>query len=248
MPPRKRSTWQSSTKLSATKLPDDLADFVDCNADADLDIMEREPHRSPRKMRLKTRHQGRASGITMPKRLFDEESMDSDDMADIASFFTRAKAVPLMPRSQAWSEALPEVDASSRDRLMALLADAGLQERKVCGDGNCQFRALADQLYGDEEHHHMFRAQAVQQMESCTEAYCGFVQGSFDRYLARMRRDGTWGDHVTLQAAADALGLEVHLLSDYMTDAYIQVIPKAHKSKKILKLCFWAEYHYNSVQ
>jgi hypothetical protein len=29
----------------------------------------------------------------------------------------------------------------------------GLAEREVVGDGACQFRVVADQLYGDERHH-----------------------------------------------------------------------------------------------
>lgn len=56
-----------------------------------------------------------------------------------------------------------------------------------------------------------------------------------------MSCDGTWGDHVTLQAAADALGLRIHVLSDYLQEAYIEVLPELRKSTKVLQLCFWAE-------
>lgn len=181
----------------------------------------------------------------------DAEGIDIDELQKrrLSHFFSKAKAVPLrLQRDKLSTRPESAARAASYARLTALLKANGLKERKVRGDGNCQFRALADQLYGQEEHYGLLRQQAIQQMETSREDYCNFVLGSFDRYLARMRRSTTWGDHVTLQAAADALGVEVHLLSDYLTDSYIQVIPRVSKSSKVLRLCFWSEFHYNSVE
>ncbi|CAJ1387112.1 unnamed protein product [Effrenium voratum] len=73
------------------------------------------------------------------------------------------KAVPLEPKVVAPElETSQEAEAARRHaRLERLLAAHGLAERPVAGDGNCQFRALADQLYGSEEHHDAIRAQAA---------------------------------------------------------------------------------------
>ncbi|CAJ1412334.1 unnamed protein product [Effrenium voratum] len=73
-------------------------------------------------------------------------------------------------------------------------------------------------------------------------------RGRFESYLAHMARDGAWGDHVTLQAAADVLGVRIHVVSDFLEEAYIEVTPEQQKSSKVLKLCFWAEVHYNSLE
>lgn len=46
--------------------------------------------------------------------------------------------------------------------------------------------------------------------------YAGYIVGqSYDAYLADMSRDGTWGDHVTLQAAADAYQVPVYLVTSF---------------------------------
>jgi hypothetical protein len=111
----------------------------------------------------------------------------------------------------------------------------GLRERKVEGDGSCQFRAVADQLYGDERHHMEIRRAAVLQLEKDACHYCDFVEGDFDSYLVNMSEAGTWGDHVTLKATADAFGVNINLLSSYSADI-VAVQPREAKSEKVRHL------------
>jgi hypothetical protein len=51
----------------------------------------------------------------------------------------------------------------------------GLCERKIKGDGNCQFRAVADQLYRDNKFHLDVRRIAVHQLRSNPTTYSQFV-------------------------------------------------------------------------
>mmetsp|Transcript_115309 Transcript_115309/g.330981 ORF Transcript_115309/g.330981 Transcript_115309/m.330981 type:complete len:184 (-) Transcript_115309:95-646(-) len=164
------------------------------------------------------------------------------------------KAVPLEPKvvaqpppNDAAAAARDREENPSRERLARLLRRHGVKERDVAGDGNCQFRALSDQLYGSEDHHASVRQLVVAQLTKEPDRYTGFVPGRFRDYVGGMARDGTWGDHVTLQAAADALGVEIHVLTDFLTDGYLEVVPKERKSQRVLRISFWAEVHYNSV-
>eukprot|EP00971_Amphidinium_carterae_P083778 1658155-Amphidinium_carterae.2 len=63
-----------------------------------------------------------------------------------------------------------------------------------------------------------------------------------------MSCDGCWGDHVTLQAAADTFGAQIHVFADSLMDSFIDVTPHVAKSKKVLQLSFWSEIHYNSLE
>merc|ERR1712039_497278 len=94
-------------------------------------------------------------------------------------------------------------------QLQAVLERHNAEAQKVIGDGNCQFRALSVVLFGDEDHHVMIRQSIVEQLRLMHERYEGFVHEPFDEYLERMARDGSWGDHVTLQAAADIFACAV---------------------------------------
>ena len=40
-----------------------------------------------------------------------------------------------------------------------------------------------------------------------------FVPEDYASYVAEMARETTWGDHITLQAAADAYGLGPHIIT-----------------------------------
>ncbi|XP_054813031.1 OVARIAN TUMOR DOMAIN-containing deubiquitinating enzyme 10 isoform X2 [Prosopis cineraria] len=61
---------------------------------------------------------------------------------------------------------IPSIDEATSDhqRLLDRLQLYDFEERKVPGDGNCQFHALSDQLYGTHEHHEFVRRLAVDQV------------------------------------------------------------------------------------
>ena len=75
------------------------------------------------------------------------------------------------------------------------LAQYGLRLKEVGGDGNCLFRAIADQLEGNEKLHKKYRDQAVEILESNKEAYAPFIEDdeTIDDYIKDMMKDGNWG-------------------------------------------------------
>lgn len=157
-------------------------------------------------------------------------------------------------------------------RLLSRLSAWGLRERPVKGDGNCQFRAVADQLWGDEAQHALVRQMAVEQLAEEPEEYRDFILGSsFEEYLEMMAADCSWGDHVTLQALADRLRVEIALVTSFEEaaegDAVILVSPRALAGTsrqrvdgeeagpasslpllRTLWLSFFAEIHYQSIE
>ena len=156
--------------------------------------------------------------------------------------------------------ALPAAQAVSEDLscLGRRLAEFGLRAVPVVGDGACQFRSLAFALDGsDDRRHGEIRAAVVDHLERERALYEAFVPReveSFDAYLRRMRGAACWGDHLTLQAFADAFGRPVHLVTSYEDRGFIQITPSskstglaAASSGQPLLLGFWAEVHYNPL-
>jgi OTU domain-containing protein 3 len=84
------------------------------------------------------------------------------------------------------------------DRQLALL---GLRVKNITADGNCFFRALSDQLQGDEGQHSELRAQVCALMAEQAEDFAPFVEDdqTLETYLARMKREGVWAGHMELQ-------------------------------------------------
>ncbi|GAU15843.1 hypothetical protein TSUD_40640 [Trifolium subterraneum] len=122
-----------------------------------------------------------------------------------------------------------------------------LIESKVEGDGNCQFRALSDQLYRSPNLHKFVREQIVQQLKSDPDLYAGYVPMAYSEYLKKMSKSGEWGDHVTLQAAADWYGVKIFVITSFKDTCYIEILPQTQKSGRVIFLSFWAEVHYNSI-
>ncbi|XP_039024740.1 OVARIAN TUMOR DOMAIN-containing deubiquitinating enzyme 9-like isoform X1 [Hibiscus syriacus] len=156
-------------------------------------------------------------------------------------------AIPHVPKING---EIPSVDEETSDhqRLLNRLQLYGLVENKVQGDGNCQFRSLSDQLYRSQDHHKFVRQQVVYQLTSNSEIYGGYVPMAYGDYLKKMsNRNGEWGDHVTLQAAADLYGVKIFVLTSFKDTCYIEILPHHPKSERIIFLSFWAEVHYNSI-
>ena len=72
--------------------------------------------------------------------------------------------------------------------------EAELQDmiNEVDADGNCLFRALADQVEGSAKHHGKYRDEIVAFMRRDEERFKWFVEDDedWDDYLARLGRDG----------------------------------------------------------
>jgi hypothetical protein len=86
-------------------------------------------------------------------------------------------------------------------------------------DGNCLFRSVSHQIYGDPSFHDVVRAKCLDYMESEASFFSKFVIGDqmdFQTYIAKLRRDGEWGDHVEIQAMAEMYDrpVEVYAYSD----------------------------------
>ncbi|KAL3825894.1 hypothetical protein ACJIZ3_021923 [Penstemon smallii] len=172
----------------------------------------------------------------------DESELDEE----VEKRLYQMNPVPHIPRTNG---DIPSVDEATSDhqRLLDRLELYDLIEHKVQGDGNCQFRALSDQFYRTPEHHKFVRQQVVRQLKSHPEVYEGYVPMEYADYLKRMSKSGEWGDHVTLQAAADSYGVRILVVTSFKDTCYIEILPKDQKSKRVIYLSFWAEVHYNSI-
>lgn len=60
---------------------------------------------------------------------------------------------------------------AARRRLQELVELYSLDEHLIKGDGNCQFRALSDQLYRTPKHHEQVRADAIEQFRKHPDLY-----------------------------------------------------------------------------
>ncbi|KAK4419217.1 OVARIAN TUMOR DOMAIN-containing deubiquitinating enzyme 10 [Sesamum alatum] len=171
---------------------------------------------------------------------------ESDLDGEVEKRLYQMVPVPHIPRING---DIPSVDEATSDhqRLLDRLQLYDLIEHKVQGDGNCQFRALSDQFYRTPEHHKFVRKQVVRQLKAHPEMYEGYVPMEYAEYLKRMSKNGEWGDHVTLQAAADSYGVRILVVTSFKDTCYIEILPKDQKSKRVIYLSFWAEVHYNSI-
>ena len=78
--------------------------------------------------------------------------------------------------------------------------------KEIQGAGNCLFRAISDQVYGDERYHDILRDKCMDYISIERKFFSQFVEGgeaSFDEYIAMKRTSGVWGDDIELQALSE---------------------------------------------
>jgi OTU domain-containing protein 5 len=76
----------------------------------------------------------------------------------------------------------------------------------VSGDGNCLFRSVAHQIYGDDSYHLLVREKCMDYMEVNSAFFSQFVVGgmeTFHLYLHAKRTNGCWGDDPEIQAMCE---------------------------------------------
>jgi len=89
-------------------------------------------------------------------------------------------------------EELYRIDLEKFKRQLSPLC---LKVVEIEGDGNCLFRAIADQLEGDEKKHFEYRAAAVRYIKDNKDMYVPFLDEdeTLEQYCNEMLQDSIWG-------------------------------------------------------
>jgi hypothetical protein len=159
----------------------------------------------------------------------------------------RRKAEKRAQKQQRADRGKPETSASVRSTLKRL----GLRIKNVEPDGNCQFRAVADQLYGDPDRYQQVRNMAITELERGEELYKGFVTDdeAFADYLARMRDEAEWGDMVTLMALSSSASLRVIVHQNDAELPRYELVPHHGTVRKTIHVLFDSSIeHYDSIR
>ncbi|XP_028850439.1 OTU domain-containing protein 3 [Denticeps clupeoides] len=124
----------------------------------------------------------------------------------------------------------------------------GLKLREIPGDGNCLFRALADQLEGHSRSHLRLRQETVQYMSSHRQDFEPFVEDDvpFAQHLANLSQPGTFAgnDAIVAFARSRLVRVVIHQLNMPLWEingSDKQVCPELH-------IAYRYGDHYDSVR
>ncbi|KAF9138568.1 hypothetical protein BGX30_009006 [Mortierella sp. GBA39] len=133
------------------------------------------------------------------------------------------------------------------------LASLNLQLKDTMGDGNCLFRACADQFSGTEKDHPALRAEVCQYIDDHEEHFKLFLDNeTVEAHLGKMRRNGTYGGNIELVAFARMKKVDIKVYQP----GYIYVIEGVDVKKEgsspgqrpVMHIAYHSWEHYSSIR
>ncbi|XP_059091845.1 OTU domain-containing protein 5-like [Tigriopus californicus] len=115
-------------------------------------------------------------------------------------------------------------------------------------DGNCLFRSVADQVYGDQEMHACVRDHCMDYISQNADYYSQYMTEDIDSYVERKRYSEVHGNHLEIQALSEMYNRPIHIYC-YSLEP-INIFQNFQKSEKInvpIRLCYHRACHYNSL-
>ncbi|CAK0846631.1 unnamed protein product [Prorocentrum cordatum] len=166
----------------------------------------------------------------------------------------KAQLKVAIQRSLQDGEAARQRQERSLEILAPRLRERGLVRLETEPLGNCQFLAVARSA-GLADSHESLREQACDYMSTLKDMFMGFAgvdDLDYDAYVADMRKDGTWGDELTLTALAHLLMRPIFVISDTTDPAYVlEALPPAAVSRRAWGPEIWVvhqgERHYEAT-
>ena len=130
--------------------------------------------------------------------------------------------------------------------------------KDVQGDGNCMFRAIADQIYANEDFHEIIREKCMDYLQIEREFFEQFIEGGkneFENYIIMKRKNGVWGDDIELQAISEIYKRPIEIYSNS-----IKPLKTFHENQNSfsrsenendiilpIRLSYHGKNHYNSI-
>lgn len=122
----------------------------------------------------------------------------------------------------------------------------GFTIKKMGEDGACLFRAVADQVYGDQEMHAVIRKSCVDYMAKNADYFSHYVTEDFTTYLNRKRLDNCHGNHVEMQAICEIFNRPIEVYQ-YSLDP-INTFSCSYKTdNEPIRISYHRNTHYNSI-
>lgn len=151
-----------------------------------------------------------------------------------------------------------DYESSEETQFARELLSEGYIIKYIDMDGNCMFRSICDQLFGDPSRHMELRGRVLDYIEQHETHFSLFIEDdeSFEDYLSRMRTQAEWGGHQELYAASQLLNVNIHVhqlgasrfllpapSSGSKQDSSFAAISAARE----IHLSYHGEFHYNSL-
>jgi predicted acylesterase/phospholipase RssA/PII-like signaling protein len=150
-----------------------------------------------------------------------------------------------------------ETSGAHQQRLDARLKTLGLKVTPVPLDADCQFYAVAEQLFrrGVEQAPFIrsmatwwLRLNGDYSLANGTRLDEQVPEGTWDSYVDQIE-DGGWGDHVTLIAIAEVFGTSVRIVSSVEGDSFVtEIQPRVLKRTRVVLLSHWLEFAYGALK
>jgi len=121
--------------------------------------------------------------------------------------------------------------------------------KKTVEDGSCLFRAVADQIYGDQEMHVSVRKHCMDYLAQNSEYFSQYLTEDIHEYIARKRYLGVHGNHLEIQALSEMYNRPIHIYcySAEPINMFQGMIKNDGQISAPIRLCYYRLCHYNSV-
>ncbi|XP_062596832.1 uncharacterized protein LOC134258320 [Saccostrea cucullata] len=193
----------------------------------------------------------------------DEEYMETHgqryDERNIMDPFEEYSQKPLKGRYSEGVEQYKNIPVYRRS-IQAFAKTNHFEVHDVIHDGNCMFRALADQFMINGRigfTAESLRCTAIQYLKKKPNKKGGdHIQSflcteSWEDYLSRMSRSSEWGDHLILLAVVEAFNLEVIVYNVFLDDIRrTEVKPESRRNGIPMQIFLGhlGEFHYLSLR
>lgn len=158
--------------------------------------------------------------------------------AKVKVIIAQMSRVPTLdPHAMMWREHQFEIDVRR---------SKGLEVKKMREDGNCLFRAVADQVYGDSEAYDLVRQMCIDYMERERDHFSQFITEGFTSYCKRKRRDKVYGNNVEIQALSEMYNRPIHIYS-YSIEPMNTFHGSYNSDTPPIRLSYHHGNHYNSL-
>uniref|UniRef100_A0A8C5ES22 ubiquitinyl hydrolase 1 n=1 Tax=Gouania willdenowi TaxID=441366 RepID=A0A8C5ES22_GOUWI len=128
----------------------------------------------------------------------------------------------------------------------ALGEKKGFVIKKMKEDGACLFRAVADQVYGDQDMHEVVRKHCMDYLMKNADYFSNYVTEDFTTYINRKRKNNCHGNHIEMQAMAEMYNRPVEVYQNGTEP--INTFHGIHQNNdEPIRVSYHRNIHYNSV-